>query len=128
MFITHIDIFRCYDSDIGMYVLPKLTDYHIKSKPNQLEEAFSNILDNIFEKPPKNSNEILLRYDAYGEIDTYSENTDITVNHYQTTTSTDLGNIANTKFIWEITPLPSPKRMLDACMRLFLYTYKKKSK
>lgn len=111
-----------------MYVLPKLTDYHIKSKPNQLEEAFSNILDNIFEKPPKNSNEILLRYDAYGEIDTYSENTDITVNHYQTTTSTDLGNIANTKFIWEITPLPSPKRMLDACMRLFLYTYKKKSK
>lgn len=78
-------------------------------KPNQLEEAFTNILDNVLEKLPKNSNEILLRYDTYGDIDTYSENTDITVNHYLTTTPTDLGNIANTKFIWEIKPLPSSK-------------------
>ena len=28
---------------------------------------------------------------------------------FQLVSTTDLGNIANTKFIWEITPLPSPK-------------------
>ena len=78
-------------------------------KPSQLEIAFTNILDNVLEKLPKNSNEILFRYDTYGDIDTYSENTEITIKHYLTTTSTNLGSIANTKFIWEIRPLPLPK-------------------
>lgn len=78
-------------------------------KPSQLEIAFTNILDNVLEKLPQNSNEILFRYDTYGDIDTYSENTEITIKHYLTTTSTNLGSIANTKFIWEIKPLPLPK-------------------
>ncbi|MBD8389203.1 hypothetical protein IR148_17080 [Dysgonomonas mossii] len=74
--------------------------------PNELESVLSFLLDSVLDKLPSVDFECLGRFDTYSNIDNYKENSIIKINYYLTVTPHDLGDVAETKMIWLITPLP----------------------
>ena len=77
-----------------------------KRTPNRLEHALCHLLDTILDKLPSANFDCLGRFDTYSDISDYKENTTINIGYYLTATPRNLGNVAETKVIWIITPLP----------------------